>query len=41
MAVRVEDQLGLGVGVPPRLERVVEGEGVLLEEGILVLEALG
>ncbi len=39
--VLVEVRLVLGEGVPPRAERVVEGEGELLEEGRLVMEALG
>ena len=40
-AVLVEVRLVLGLGVPPRAERVVEGEGELLGEGRLVMEALG
>ena len=40
-AVLVEVRLTLGVGVPPRAERVEEGEGVLEGEGRLVMEALG
>ena len=41
MGVRVEVRLVLGLGVPPRAERVVEGEGVLLGEGRLVMDSLG
>ena len=40
-AVLVEVRLALGLGVPPRAERVEEGEGELLGEGRLVMEALG
>ena len=40
-AVLVEVRLVLGLGVPPRAEGVVEGEGELEEEGRLVMEALG
>ena len=40
-AVEVEVRLVLGLGVPPRAEAVEEGEGVLEEEGRLVMEALG
>ena len=40
-AVLVEVRLVLGLGVPPRAESVVEGEGELEEEGRLVMEALG
>ena len=40
-AVLVEVRLMLGVGVPPRAERVEEGEGVLLGEGRLVMDSLG
>ena len=41
MGVLVEVRLGLGLGVPPRAERVEEGVGVLLGEGRLVMESLG
>ena len=40
-AVLVEVRLMLGLGVPPGAERVVEGEGVLLGEGRLVMDSLG
>jgi hypothetical protein len=40
-AVLVEVRLMLGLGVPPRAERVEEGEGVLLGEGRLVMDSLG
>ena len=41
MAVLVDVRLMLGLGVPPRAERVEEGEGVLLGEGRLVMDSLG
>ena len=40
-AVLVEVKLVLGLGVPPRAERVEEGEGELLGEGRLVMDSLG
>ena len=40
-AVEVGERLALGEGVPPRAEGVVEGEGVLLGEGRLVMDSLG
>ena len=41
MAVLVEVRLVVGLGVPPRAERVVEGVGELLGDGRLVMDSLG
>jgi hypothetical protein len=41
MGVVVEVWLVLGVGVPPGADLVVEGEGVLLGLGRLVMDSLG
>ena len=41
MAVVVEERLALGEGVPPGADLVVEGLGVLEEEGRLVMDSLG
>ncbi len=41
MRVLVEVWLVLGVGVPPGADLVVEGEGVLLGLGRLVMDSLG
>ena len=41
MAVLVEEKEGVGVGVPPGALLVVEGLGVLEEEGRLVMDSEG
>ncbi len=41
MAVLVEEKEGVGEGVPPGAVLVVEGLGVLLEEGRLVMDSEG